>query len=204
MTNGSATTAGSGDDDARTRRFSRRLRALLAIGLIASFAACAAVPDNGIAERLDERTGTTVTAMQRAIELVSTEPRGSGDPFAYLAPIETNRMGRREIYLWVAIPDERGGAAMPVVLVGGAPLQAKPLEPGTNAGALGLGSFPYSTPAPWSAISVFSIDEAALRSLAAAGALEVSVRYADGRVVQFSGTPQPADILRQFLASLGL
>ncbi|MCC6172156.1 MAG: hypothetical protein IT481_09020 [Gammaproteobacteria bacterium] len=203
MTDGSATTTGRRSGDAGTRGLARWLHGVLAIGLIASLAACAAVPDNGIAERLDERTGTTVTAMQRAIELVSTEPRGgSGDPFAYLAPFETNRMGRRELYLWVAVPDERGGAAMPVVVVGSGPLPAKPL--GADAGSLGLGSFPYPTPAPWSKISVFSIDEAALRSLAAAGALEVSVRYADGRVVRFGGTPQPADILRQFLGSLGL
>ena len=80
--------------------------------LLAALAGCASVPENAVSERLDERTGTTVTTMQKPIELVSTEPRGSNsDPFAYLAPFETNRMGRRELFLWIAVPDERGGAS---------------------------------------------------------------------------------------------
>ena len=80
--------------------------------LLAALAGCASVPENAVSERLDERTGTTVTTMQKPIELVSTEPRGSNsDPFAYLAPFETNRMGQRELFLWIAVPDERGGAS---------------------------------------------------------------------------------------------
>ena len=180
------------------------LRTTWLAALVAGLAACAAVPENTVAERLDERTGTTVTAMQRPIELVSTEPRGSGssDPFAYLAPFETNRMGQRDLYLWVAIPDERGGAAAPVVLLGGSPLPARPL--GADARGLGIGGFPYSKPAPWSTEHAFALDEAALRSLAEAGSLDVTVRYADGRVIRFSGAPQPADIVQQFQRSLGL
>jgi hypothetical protein len=177
--------------------------AALSLGLGLLLCGCAAVPENGISERLDERTGTTLTAMQRPIELVSTEPRGNNsDPFAYLAPFETNRMGRRELFLWVAVPDERGGAAAPVVLVDGAPLPAKPL--GAGAGAVGLAAFPYPAPAPWSAVAAYGIDEGALRTLAAATTIDVTVRYADGRVIRFTGAPRPPDILRQFLGSLGL
>lgn len=173
------------------------------LAVLAGLGGCAAVPENAVSERLDERTGTTVTTMQKPIELVSTEPRGAGsDPFAYLAPFETNRMGRRELYLWIAVPDERGGAAAPVLLIGGEPLAARPL--GQEARAVGLGSFPYATPAPWSAVQVFSIDATALGTLATASALDVTVRYADGRVIRFSGVPQPADIVQQFQRSLGL
>ena len=171
--------------------------------LLAALAGCASVPENAVSERLDERTGTTVTTMQKPIELVSTEPRGSNsDPFAYLAPFETNRMGRRELFLWIAVPDERGGASAPVLLVGGAPLPAHPLGP--DARAAGLGAFPYASPAPWSAVHAFAIDAPALATLAAASALDVTVRYADGRVIRFSGAPQPADIVQQFQRSLGL
>lgn len=189
------------DDHGRGSR-RRAVRALgLGLGLLLS--ACAAVPENTVSERLDERTGTTLTAMQRPLELVSTEPRGNNsDPFAYVAPFETNRMGRRELYLWVAVPDERGGAATPVVLVDGAPLPAKPL--GTDARAVGLAAFPYPAPAPWSAVAAYGIDEAALRTLAAGGAIAVTVRYVDGHVIRFTGAPRPPDILRQFLGSLGL
>jgi hypothetical protein len=181
----------------------RRAVRALATALALLAAGCAAVPDNAVSERLDERTGTTLTSMRRPVELVSTEPRGNNsDPFAYVAPFETNRMGQRALYLWVAVPDERGGAAAPVVLVNGAPLPARPLA--ADARGLGLGALPYAAPAPWSSIGVFAIDEAALRSLAAAGTIETTVRYADGRVIRFVGSPRPADILQQFLRTLGL
>lgn len=173
------------------------------LAVLAGLGGCAAVPENTVSERLDERTGTTVTTMQKPIELVATEPRGANsDPFAYVAPFETNRMGQRQLYLWIAVPDERGGAAPPELRVGGMPLAARPL--GGAAQAVGLGAFPYATPAPWSAVQVFSIEAAALDTLATASSLDVSVRYADGRVIHFGGTPQPADIVQQFRRSLGL
>jgi hypothetical protein len=166
-------------------------------------AGCAAVPDNAVAEQLDERTGTTVTRIERPIELVSTEPRGNNtDPFAYVAPFETNRMGQRELYLWVAVPDERGGARPPVVVAGTETLQM--VAKGSDPQALALAAFPYAKPAPWSAIHAYAIDEATLRSLAGAASIEVSVRYADEHVIRFTGAPRPPDLLQQFLRNLGL
>jgi hypothetical protein len=161
------------------------------------------VPDNAVAEQLDERTGTTVTRIERPIELVSTEPRGSNtDPFAYVAPFETNRMGQRQLYLWVAVPDERGGAKPPVVLAGTETLRM--VSKGSDPQGLTLGAFPYANPAPWSAIHAYAIDEATLRTLAGASSLDVSVRYADDRVIRFTGAPRPPDLLQQFLRTLGL
>lgn len=194
----------SGNDESTLNATRRpRVGAFWLAAVLAALGGCATVPQNAVSEHLDERTGTTVTTMQKPIELVSTEPRGSNsDPFAYVAPFETNRMGRRELYLWIAVPDERGGAAVPVLLVGGTPLAARPL--GQEARLVGLGAFPYATPAPWSAVQVFAIDAAALGTLANASALDVTVRYADGRVIRFSGAPQPADIVQQFQRSLGL
>jgi hypothetical protein len=183
--------------------WSTTLALLAGACLLPMLAGCAAVPGNTVAEQLDERTGTTVTRIERPLELVSTEPRGSNtDPFAYVAPFETNRMGQRELYLWVAVPDERGGARPPVVLAGTETLRMTPR--GADAKALGLAAFPYPNPAPWSAVNVYSIDESTLRALASAGSIEVSVRYADERVIRFTGAPRPADILPQFLRNLGL
>jgi hypothetical protein len=188
------------------RRAVRRAAALALVasaGLATLLAGCAAVPDNAVAEQLDERTGTTVTRIERPIELVSTEPRGNNtDPFAYVAPFETNRMGQRELYLWVAVPDERGGARPPVVVAGTETLRM--VAKGSDPQGLTLAAFPYPKPAPWSAIHAYAIDEATLRSLAAAASIDVSVRYADERVVRFTGASRPPDLLQQFLRNLGL
>ena len=137
------------------------------------------------------------------IELVSTEPRGNNtDPFAYVAPFETNRMGQRQLYLWVAVPDERGGARPPVVLAGSEPLRMVPK--GSDPQALTLAAFPYANPAPWSSIHAYALDDATLRALAGAATIDVSVRYADDHVIRFTGSPRPADLLQQFLRNLGL
>jgi len=176
---------------------------LASAGLAPLLGGCAAVPGNAVVEQLDERTGTTVTRIERPIELVSTEPRGNNtDPFAWLAPFETNRMGQRQLYLWVAVPDERGGARPPVVLAGTETLRMVPK--GGEPQALTLAAFPYPNPAPWSAIHAYAIDEATLRTLAGAASIDVSVRYADDHVIRFTGAPRPADLLQQFLRNLGL
>lgn len=187
----------------RAARWAPGLALLASASLAPLLGGCAAVPDNAVAEQLDERTGTTVTRIERPIELVSTEPRGNNtDPFAYIAPFETNRMGERQLYLWVAVPDERGGARPPVVLAGSETLRMVPR--GSDAQALALGAFPYPNPAPWSAIQAYAIDEATLRTLAGATSIDVSVRYADDRVIRFTGAPRPPDLLQQFLRNLGL
>ncbi len=164
---------------------------------------CAAVPVNTVAEQLDEVTGTTVTRVERPIELVAIEPRGANsDPFAYLAPFETNRMGQRQLYLWVAIPDERSVAPAPTVLVGEQALVLTSI--GGDAKSLSLGTFPYSKPAPWSAIHAYEIDGPTLRALAAATSFEVRVRYDGQQESRFTGAPKPADLLQKFVANLGL
>lgn len=180
----------------------------LACGLLSALlsgawlSGCATLPDNAVQERLDERTGTTVTALQRALELVSTAPRrGQSDPFAYLAPFETNRMGTREIYLWVAVPNESRDVTAPQVELDGTPLSLRSL--GSDPQTIGLAAFPYATPAPWSSVTLFALDAPALQTLAAAATLEISVSY-DAQPVRFTGTQQPAGILTQFLQSLGL
>jgi hypothetical protein len=187
----------------RAARWAPALALLAASSLAPLLGGCAAVPANAVAEQLDERTGTTVTRIERPIELVSTEPRGNNtDPFAYLAPFETNRMGQRQLYLWVAVPDERGGARPPVVLAGSEILHM--VSKGSDPKSLALAAFPYPNPAPWSAIHAYEIDEATLRSLAGTASIDVSVRYADEHVIRFTGAPRPADLLQQFVRNLGL
>lgn len=86
-------------------------RSALANGFAAALAltssGCIGLPEQDVLEALDEATGTSLTRLARPIELLTVEPRGPGaDPFAYVAPFETNRMGQRRAFLWIAVPDE--------------------------------------------------------------------------------------------------
>jgi hypothetical protein len=174
---------------------------MLLAGLLAG---CAAAPTNTVSEALDERTGTTVTRLDRPLELVATEARGKGaDPFAYVGTFETNRMGKRAAYLWTAVPNEgRQALGLSVLLDGDKPL---PLgTPTSDPKAIDVGTFPYAPPTPWSATRAFPISEDSLRALATAARVEVVARYEGGVTVRFAGAVEPADLFAKFRDSLGL
>jgi hypothetical protein len=181
---------------------SRSLRIGVLVLVLGAHSACVSAPPNEARELLDARTGTTLTSLAAPLELVATVPRGPrADPFAYLAPFETNRMGQRTMYLWIAVPDEMKVGVQPEVLIDGArlPLQQSFAEPA----AVGLDRWPYASPAPWSAVLVYALDAANLARLTDAQRLEIAV---PGGVEpqRFVGDVQPPNVLREFRSRLGL
>lgn len=151
---------------------------LLAAGLLAAglLAGCATPPVDAVEERLDRDTGTTVTRLSRPVELLATAPRErNADPFAYLAPFETNRAGERRLFLWASTADD--GTAMPNVHCGdelAAPLEA-PLAGGMPAVGMGLTRLPYRAPAVWHAAHVIPIDATWIDCLASGARLEIGI-----------------------------
>lgn len=180
----------------RTRRL-----AALGIGLLGILAGCASLPDNAVQETLEEATGTSLTRLAKPVELTAVDPRGpNADPFAYVAPFETNRMGQRRAFLWIAVPDERGNGRTPTLSIAGQPLAlAAPIE----LQSAGLRVAPYARPAPWSAEFVFELDAAALRALAARGEWRIEQPRQGAASVPFTGVPVPDGLLRSFLESTG-
>ena len=99
-----------------TTRYAR----LTLAGFAAMFiGACAALPDDApVVENLDEETGVTIARLGRPLELYNeTSSKDVAERFAFLGPFETNQMGKRELFLWVALPMENpGGSPAPTVL----------------------------------------------------------------------------------------
>jgi hypothetical protein len=83
---------------------SRRLLPPLAALLAVCLAACAA-PGSSIIERLDPATGTTIVRSGQAAVFARGEPgySRSARDYLYIGPVETDRQGVREYYLWVGI-----------------------------------------------------------------------------------------------------
>jgi hypothetical protein len=139
---------------------------------------CATLPSEDGNEQLDSNTGTTVTLMPKPVELIVEKSRGTKtDPFAYVAPFETNRMGSHELYLWVSAPQVAGPLGVPQVFCGEAPIALEKYE-GTPKD-MGLSSAPYKMPAPWSAQWYFKLSGEVLDCFAGATRIRVVTQAAD-------------------------
>jgi hypothetical protein len=137
--------------------------------------ACAALPDDApVVEQLETETGTTVARLGRPIELYrETFTQDATGRFAFIGPFETNQMGRRELFLWVAVPIEPVADSVPVVEVDGATLTLA--TPGRSADFAGVGKSPYKIPTPWSAMYYFKVDADLIARLGEATDLAVRV-----------------------------
>jgi hypothetical protein len=189
--------------------------------VVAVLGGCASTPTEPVSEKLDPDTAVTVTTLSRPIELVSHSIRKEQtDPFAYIAPFETNRMGARELFLWVSTPQTTGTLSQPHLLCNGQAVDLQPLSgdalggsavPGGNvtSGAdgggavkvdltkLNLSRAPYESPVPWSTQWYFKLPAESLKCLADAQGIVLEARAADGADEQFSSSGD-----RRELASL--
>jgi hypothetical protein len=152
---------------------------VLACGALHLTGCASALPETE-SERLDTNTGTTVTVMPKPIELVVERARGEkNDPFAYLAPFETNRMGSHELFLWVSAPQVEGALGTPQVFCGESEIALEKFE-GTPR-EMGLSSAPYKLPAPWSVQWYFRLSGEVLDCLSSATRVRVITQAAEGQ-----------------------
>ncbi len=161
------------------RRTAAAFPAVLLLGALAG--ACSSGPASRVVDRLDQSTGTTVIVLAKPTELVTAESRGpSGDPFAFAAPFVIDRMGNRELYLWVSVPQDDGTPSSVQVLCGDEPLALTALH--RDLARLQISRAPYASVAPWSGDWYFRLPDAALGCLASAQrmSIESKVEAKDG------------------------
>jgi hypothetical protein len=182
-----------------------RLSGFASVSLAAlMLVACAALPDDAaVVEQLDNDTGATVTRLGHPIEMFrETFIQDATGRFAFLAPFETNQMGVRDLFLWIAVPiDSLPDAEPPSIELNGKPLALG--APGRAADFAGLRKSPYKIPTPWSSMYYYKIDAAVVSALAEAH--DVSVRVAestkDGTVrTQFATQVDSDARLKEFAA----
>ncbi len=193
-----------------------RLTTAAVSGLAAALlGACATAPGEPFSEKLDPDTATTVTVLSQPIELYSQSGRGKQtDPFAYIAPFETNRMGTRELFLWVSTPQAQGQLTQPQVMCNGQPLSLQPLSQdagpavpqeagkGGDFGGVGpdgsaikvdlsklnLSRAPYNAPVPWGTQWYFKLSADGLKCLADAEGISLEAKAAAGDAQEFTTT----------------
>ena len=166
------------------RRSRRALTGVLGIAAAVLICACSAPRAPGVRDRLDPVTGTTAIVLSRPLELITQDSRGAQrDPFAYLGPFVIDRMGARQRFLWVSLPQDNGAITAVSVWCDGRPLDLVSTVP--DLAALGLTHPPYDPPAPWSRQWYFPLDGAALGCLASATRVAVEDRLASGTTEHF-------------------
>jgi hypothetical protein len=165
--------------------------------LAAALGACASTPQQPVVDRLDPDTATTVTVLKKPVELVAESLHNSGgDPFAFLAPFETDRMGNRAQYLWLTAPGIENAKIEPQLLCDGQALKLSPVE--GDITHLGLSHPPYEKPAPWSLQWYFQLPPETLRCLADAQHVTLETRADTGQSDQYSVDAKGLATLRSF------
>jgi hypothetical protein len=176
-----------------------RIASRVSPALLALLFACAQPPLEPTADDVDAATGVSVARRARPIELIATSSAGRNDPFAYVGPFETNRMGERALYLWMASqqPTQDQG---PTLLADGEAVAMGELQPGVEP--MGLSKSPYMLPAPWSLERYYRIDRTVVEQLARAGRVELVVRDPEGSEVRYAADAAALQSLADFVARL--
>lgn len=138
-------------------------------------AGCAALPEDApVMEQLDSETGVTIARLGHPMELYrETFQRDPSGRFAFIGPFETNQMGQRELFLWIALPVTIAPGTEPDIELNGHELKLG--TPGRDANFAGLQHSPYKIPTPWSAMLYYKIDADVVTRLADANSLAVRV-----------------------------
>jgi len=175
----------------------RRLTSTALLATCLHLTACDPWAAQPVLDKLDGVTGQTAIVLQQPVVLVAESSRGAErDPFAFLAPFETDRMGSRELYLWVSAPQDRGPVQHLEVLCDDQVLALERLD----ARPAGLSRSPYPAPAPWSGQWYFSLPESALQCFASARGAAVVTRLAGDVEDRFVSKPGAMRALAAFAA----
>jgi len=165
--------------------------------LAATVGACATAPSQPVVEKLDPDTATTVTVLKKPVELVAeTLHNGGGDPFAFIGPFETDRMGNRTRYLWMSAPAVQNAKLEPRLLCDGQAVTLSPVN--DDMSHLGLSHPPYEKPAPWSMEWYFQLPPETLQCLADAQRVTVETHADTGQSDQFSVDSKGLATLKAF------
>jgi hypothetical protein len=147
-------------------------------------AACATAPPAPVQDKLDPKTGSTVSVLPDPVTLLTSGYLGARTgAFAYLGPFEVDEMGQRTLYLWVLVPKDVSATVVPVIQCDGN-LVDLPLQKGSLAD-LGLAEPPYEPPDPWGKQWYFALTDSALGCLARAKVMALEIPDAKGELLHF-------------------
>jgi hypothetical protein len=161
-------------------------------------------------EVLDERTGMTLATLKEPIELLPNVQNtvlgfGKRSSFAYLGPVEWNRMGTISYGLWIHIApgsDRQAGdihtpGAVALILDDG-PLTLSPIP------APGFGRDAYPQVVGWGQMAYFDLTVEMLRHIAASRKIELDVHAVDESIIDFTCAKDVRATLTAYMTGRGI
>jgi hypothetical protein len=189
-----------------------RLTLLIAFAFIMS--ACGAIQgqrSSDVSSRLDTDTGVTYVTLDRALGFAASQPQltTSARDYVYVGPVEINRMGSREHFLWVGVATtidrNLAGVTLPGTEAISFVLDGEPMILSLQDwSATGRSSAPYDPPAPvleHLGVAV-SIDQIAL--ITQAKTLELRLHLDNERVRRFKLWGGKREDWQSFLTDRGI
>ncbi len=193
----------------RPSRLSPRLPVLCVAAAL--LAGCGGGSSIKPSEVLDERSGMTVGTLDKPIEFVQGTPASVSSAaadrhisFAYLGPVEWDKMGDVTYGLWIHVApgndwrfdDIRASGAVKLALDDGMTALSV-IEPPALARA------PYRPVASWGASAYFGADLDLLKRMAASGKIGLEVQAGGGAVVHFAAAADAHETLTRYLHARG-
>jgi len=182
----------------------------LAMAISGVLVGCGGETNIKASDVLDERTGTTMGALQTPLEFVQdpdslglSAARRAG--FAYLGPIEWDRMGEISYGIWIHLApgndrplgDLQVRGTVTLILDDG-PLVLTPLaSPNPITG-------PYKTVVSWGQTGYFEMDPDMLKRLAASKRFDIEIRSGDDSKIDFLPSHDTRGALRDFERTRGI
>jgi hypothetical protein len=152
-----------------------------------------------VADRLDPNTATTVSVINKPVELVGEGGHGTtGTPFAFFAPFQTDRAGSRASYLWVSAPSIQGAGITPKLMCDERQLTLPGIS--NDLGKIGLSSPPYASPVPWNMQWYFQLPDDVLDCLAGARTVALESYGENGAPERFTVEGKDLGSLKEFKA----
>jgi hypothetical protein len=183
---------------------------LLGLGLLGLMTGCAGEAIKPT-DTLDETTGMTVGALEDPIEFVQSAQNAVVSPakrasFAYLGPIEWDRMGEISYGLWLHVAPgndvQVGSIQSPGVVtlnLDDGPLVLTPTQPPAQ------GHGPYKPVASWGQTAYFALDMETLKRMAASSKLTLEFKSIDrGGKVAFLPSHDTSATLTEFVRTRGI
>jgi hypothetical protein len=159
------------------------------------------------AEVLDERTGMTVGALHKPIELLqSPENMAAGKrvSFAYLGPVEWDNMGDLRYGLWVHLAPGNDWRFDSIVMPGAVtlmlddgPIVLSVIDPPSLAHA------PYRPEASWGQTAYFDVNVQLLKRMAASRKIELDFKAGPESPIRFTAGSAARDTLVRYLHARG-